>query len=125
MKIKQTRQVRLDELLQLVWSNKFDYLVFMSDNNNFIDFDTNGMIRQAYGIKPDDLFTITEEIEITEDTILDRFVHVLDSGRTKDVKNSSISKSINFFGSTVKFIYLQNEDGSIGDLIWKDGKLIE
>lgn len=123
MKIKRTRQVTLDELLPLVWSNKFDYLVFESDNNGIIRFDMNGKIRQANGIKYDDLFTITEEVEITEDTLLD-VILVYDEfsgnknhvGRVFRVSVNQITK-INTDGN-IKFIYLQNEDGSIGEIVW-------
>ena len=122
MKIKQTRQVRLDELLPLVWSNNFDYLVFKSDNNGFITFDMNGMIKQAYGITPDDIFTITEKIDITEDTPLQRAMVIKNNLDFYSIKN----RKINSLKTTnIKFIYLQNEDGSIGDLIWKDGEMID
>jgi len=130
MKIKKKRQVTLDELLPLVWSNKFDYLMFKSDNNNFIDFDTNGMIRQAYGIKPDDLFTITEEIEITEDTTINLAYRIkTERGwQTFDKNETTINKIINIYKrhphAYLEFIYLLNPNGSIGELIWEDGEFV-
>ena len=129
MKIKQTRQVRLDELMKYVWDNGITRTRFEGkDCSIYVDDKGNFKVADEYSLCKSDLYTIAEEVEVTEDTILDRFVHVLDSGRTKDVKNNSISKIIKLvknFDSTVEFVYLQNEDGSTGDLIWKAGKFIE
>lgn len=121
--IKRERQVRFDELIKHVWDKRIVEMNFKSKKGVSVYVHSDGDIDvdEVRYISKDDLFTITEEVEIAEDTILDRFIRVLDDGQIARIKNNSILNSINsvkFSGCIVRFIYLQNEDGSIGDLIW-------
>ena len=127
--IKRERQVRLDELIKHCIDNDTfgSKGVFTSATGkvNVTIYKDDVVIEDAYTdfniIKT--LFTITEEVDITEDTLLD-VILVYDEfsenknhvGRVFRVSVNQITK-INTDGN-IKFIYLQNEDGSIGDLIW-------
>lgn len=118
MKIKKKRQVRLDELIKHVWDNKIKSKTFKSSRDNIISITSKGNVDfsfQVLLISPDELFTIEEEVEITEDTPLQRAMVIKNNLDFYPIKNRKINslKTIN-----IKFIYLQNEDGSIGDLIW-------
>lgn len=119
MKIKRERQVRFDELLKHVWdgdvanakfigSGKYDIYV---DSAGDIDVDAISYIVET------DLFTITEEVEITEDTILESALVIDCCNDVYQELNYSIT-NIKGDYTNIKFIYLQNSDGSIGQLIW-------
>lgn len=123
MKIKQTRQVRLDELIGYITKNELVSSVFKSNRGNEIVVDINGDLNFFGRFNYNDLFTITEEVDITEDTQLQRAMVIKNNLDFYPIKNRKINslKTIN-----IKFIYLQNEDGSIGDLIWsKERGLID
>ena len=132
--IKQTRQVRLDELLKYVWDNDIkNESFFTKESEGYISVDSDGDFCM-YGrphVNKDERFTITEEVEIDGNTVLD-VILVFDEysgnknyvGRVFRISINRIIK-INNDGN-IKFIYLQNEDGSIGDLIWsKERGLID
>ena len=134
MKIKQTRQVRLDELLKYVWDNDIkNESFFTKESEGYISVDSDGDFCM-YGrphVNKDERFTITEEVEIDGNTVLD-VILVFDEysgnknyvGRVFRISINRIIK-INNDGN-IKFIYLQNEDGSIGELIWsKERGLID
>ena len=125
LKIKQERKVRLDELLKFVWDNDIKNENFKSAEglNIYIHSDGDVDFDEVNYISKNDLFTITEEVEVTEDTPLQRAMVIKNNLDFYSIKNRKINslKTIN-----IKFIYLQNEDGSIGDLIWsKERGLID
>ncbi|WP_414052908.1 hypothetical protein [Macrococcus animalis] len=72
--IKRERQVRLDELLKYVWDNDITEYQFESDNDSWVRVDEYGDVVSVYSIEKSDLFTITEEVEIDEDTPLNLVV---------------------------------------------------
>lgn len=115
MKIKQTRQVRLDELISYIIKNEVISSDFRSNRGSDVVVDINGGLDFYGTFNRNDLFTITEEVEITEDTPLQRAMVIKNNLDFYPIKNRKINglKTIN-----IKFIYLQNEDGSIGELIW-------
>lgn len=121
MKIKQKRQVRLDELLKYVWGNGINDIEFHSDNDSWIRIDDYGDLVKVYEVEESDLFTITEEVEIEYDTRLD-LIAVRKVGTVSRFENRSIQGVVSHFNIRleveVDYIYIQNEDGSIGDLIW-------
>ena len=133
MKIKQTRQVRLDELVDYIWKNNIKskgYSVKMLDKEVRVFED--GRIETYAGISEKDLFTITEEVEITEEMELKQLVVIYENGGSGKIRNMNIKElverheSVYGHGVPIKFIYLQNEDGSIGELIWdKERGLID
>ncbi len=124
MKIKQTRQVRFDELLKHVWDKRIVEMNFKSKKgvSVYVHSDGDVDVDEVRYISKDDLFTITEEVEITVETNLN-IVTVTNDHASFSYENTSIydllsEESDSFKEYQVKFIYLQNEDGSIGDLIW-------
>ncbi|MEK4815738.1 hypothetical protein MKY53_02705 [Macrococcus sp. FSL R5-0951] len=125
MKIKQKRQVRLDELLKYVWGNGINDIEFHSDNDSWIRIDDYGDLVKVYEVEESDLFTITEEVEIDYDTILD-LIAVRKVGTVSRFENRSIQGVLVHFEGEVDYIYFQNPDGSIADLIWsKERGLID
>lgn len=134
MKIKQTRQVRLDELLKYVWDSGIkSESFFAKESEGHINVDSDGDFCM-YGrphVNKDERFTITEEVEITEDTVIDLAYRIeTEKGwKTFDKHGVTINKIIDTYKKHhhvyLGFIYLLNSDGSIGELIWKDGGLVE
>lgn len=121
--IKRERQVRLDELLKYVWDNDINDTQFESDNDSWVRVDEYGDVVDVYSIEKSDLFTITEEVEITGDTVLDVILVYDEYSGNKNHVGRVFRVSINQIveinnDGNIKFIYLQKEDGSIGDLIW-------
>ena len=126
MKIKQTRQVRLDELLRYIVDYEVVSFAFKSNLGNVVEIDIKGNTTFKGIFNYEEFFTVFEEVEIDYNTTIDLIV-VKETGRTEDFKGRTIQgllSNFNAIGAKAKFIYLQNEDGSIGELIWKDGKLI-
>lgn len=132
MKIKQTRQVRLDELLKYVWDNDINDIEFHSDNDSYVRIDNYGDLTKVYEVESTDLFTITEEVEIDEETPINLVYRIKTEKvwQTFDKNEAPINRIINTYErhphAYLGFIYLQNEDGSIGELIWsKERGLID
>lgn len=118
--IKRERQVRLDELLKCVWDNSIKNEYFnIIDGSGYIEIDSDGdfkMVRCDF-IRKRNLFTITEEVEIDYDTRLD-LIAVRKAGTVSRFENRSIQGVLVHFEGEVDYIYFQNPDGSIGELIW-------
>lgn len=114
--IKRERQVRLDELLKYVWDNDTYGFYKTSCGKKSINI-REDLIRFNHSIiLAEERFTITEEVEITEGSPLD--IVVIDDYKVSfSVPDISIREAFEKYTSP-KFIYLQNEDGSIGELIW-------
>lgn len=134
--IKRERQVRLDELIKHCIDNdtfgskgvftsttgKVNVTVYKDDvvvEDEFYDFNITKT-----------LFTITEEVEITEETELNMVV-ITNDRECYACTDTSIhcllsEENVLFEDCCVKFICLQNEDGSTGELIWtKERGLID
>lgn len=128
MKIKQTRQVRLDELISWAWNNDVKSKRFRSDKCNEVYFDRDKWITfDCACVTQDELFTITEEVEINYENRLD-LIAITESGKVENFENRSIQGVLCnclSVGVEVNFIYLQQENGNLGELIWKDGELVE
>ena len=123
MKVKQEKQVRLDELISYIWKNEITSTVFQSCKGKEINVGLTGTISHdpVYYFNKEDLFTITEEVDIEYDTRLD-LIAVRKAGTVSRFENRSIQGVLTHFNIRleveVDYIYFQNEDGSIGDLIW-------
>lgn len=125
MKIKQTRQVRLDELISCIIKNEVISSDFRSNRGSDVVVDINCDLDFYGTCNRNDLFTITEEVEIDYDTRLD-LIAVRKVGTVSRFENRSIQGVLVHFEGEVDYIYFQNEDGSIGDLIWtKERGLID
>lgn len=121
--IKRERQVRLDELISYIIKNEVISSDFRSNRGSDVVVDINGGLDFYGTFNRNDLFTITEEVDITEDTPLQRAMVIKNNLDFYPIKNRKINglKTTN-----IKFIYLQNDDGSIGELIWsKERGLID
>lgn len=122
MKIKKKRQVRLDELMKYVWDNNITRTRFEGkDCSIYVDSDGDIDVDEVKHINKDSLFTITEEIEINRGTRLN-LIAVREEGTVSRFENKSIQDVLAYFiirlGVEVDYIYIQYEDGFIGDLIW-------
>ncbi|PKE47254.1 hypothetical protein CW677_08740 [Macrococcoides caseolyticum] len=125
--IKRERQVRFDELIKYVWDKRIVEMNFKSKKGVSVYVHSDGDIdvNEVRYISKDDLFTITEEVEIDYDTILD-LIAVRKVGTVSRFENRSIQGVLVHFEGEVDYIYFQNPDGSIGDLIWsKERGLID
>lgn len=129
--IKRERQVRLDELLKYVWDKRIVEMNFKSKKGVSVYVHSDGDIdvNEVRYISEDDLFTIAEEVEIDYDTRLD-LIAVRKVGIVSRFENRSIQGVLAHFNIRleveVDYIYIQNEDGTIGDLIWtKERGLID
>lgn len=74
MRIKTTKQMRLDELIKYVWENELKadnkLLRFVSQVDSVVEVDMSGQVRvygQHYG---NELFTVEVEEKLTEDTLI-------------------------------------------------------
>ena len=130
--IKRERQVRLDELLKYVIDNNAYgfYKTACGRNSIYIREDT--ITFNNYIIWANDLFKITEEVEITEDTVINLAYRIeTEKGwKTFDKHGVTINKIIDTYKKHINvylgFIYLLNDDCGIGDLIWtKERGLID
>ena len=134
MKIKHERQVRLDELIKYVWDKRIVEMNFKSKKgvSVYVHSDGDINVNEVRYISKDDTFTITEEVDITEEMELKQLVVIYENGGSGKIRNMNIKElverheSVYGHGVPIKFIYLQNEDGSIGELIWsKERGLID
>lgn len=116
MKIKRERQVRLDEIIKHIFDKEIKDEVFRNKDLLVTVYADGSVFINNY-IEKSDLFTITEEIEIYYDTRLD-LIAVRKVGTVSRFENRSIQGVLVHFEGEVDYIYFQNPDGSIGDLIW-------
>lgn len=120
MKIKRERKVRLDELLKYVWDNGITDKYFCDEIGNDLYINVDGEIQEAEYIHKNDRFKITEEVEITEDTKIPLIVamnrNIVD--RYADWSIQDLLDRDKKFGMDYKNIYILNDNGSIGELIW-------
>lgn len=138
MKIKQTRQVRLDELIKHCIDNDTfgskGVFTSITGKVNVTVYKDDVVIEDAYtdfNITKT-FFTITEEVDITEDTVIDLAYRIeTEKGwKTFDKHGVTINKIIDTYKKHINvylgFIYLLNDDCGIGDLIWtKERGLID
>ncbi|HEH7943164.1 hypothetical protein NYT49_11495 [Staphylococcus aureus] len=143
MKIKIKKEMRLDELIKWAWENpelaegKTLYTQNQSDGN-YVYFSLYGgrkCITRDF-VSADDTFEVEVEEEITEKTVIPSVVVIRtqyfpngsQSINVTKINNKSIKELVgsNPINSSFKYheIYLMNGKG-LGDLIWKDGELVE
>lgn len=121
--IKRERQVRFDELIKYVWDKRIVEMNFKSKKGVSVYVHSDGDIdvNEVRYISKDDIFTITEEVEIEYDTRLN-LIAVRKAGIVSRFENRSIQGVLAHFNIRleveVDYIYIQNEDGSIGEMVW-------
>lgn len=125
MKIKTKKQLNLPQLIEWAMGNNVDNSIFVGKKNLYnVGFNKNSLMyfNTTKPIPTGEIFTVTTEEEITEDTRLDKLVvryrnddiYIFPQERINDFKNDS---------SIVAF-YIPNDDLTM-TLIWRDGKLVE
>jgi len=125
MKIKTKKQLNLPQLIEWLLESGKSECIVISNMNNIVQLEPYGSIRFSQEkFYPEEIFTVEEEVEITEDTVLPILIERRDFGneltysryeyvRIKDIKEES---------STL--FYIENDDSTM-TLIWRDGKLVE
>ncbi|MDW4034587.1 hypothetical protein QI300_03235 [Staphylococcus saprophyticus] len=118
MKIKTKKQLNLPQLIEWAMGNNVDNSIFVGKKNLYnVGFNKNGLMyfNTTKPIPTGEIFTVTTEEEIMEDTILDELVvryrnddiYIFSQERINDFKNDS---------SIVAF-YIPNDDLTL-TLIW-------
>lgn len=129
MYIEKTVEMNLSELLKWAWHNDIKDETFKSDTGIECFFTDKGsfVIKDCEFIKEDDIFEVEIKEEVDMYTKLDLF-YMNDRNDVDHLNDSCINEvllSERDFGRSVKYIYLKNEDDSIGQLIWKRGLIVD
>lgn len=120
MKIKRKVQKTLPQLIEWGFENDIKRATYMSKNGLTVDFSFDGKAVIGYAFSKDDIFTVTTEEEITEDTNFRHLVLIDDSGLSASYVNRSIDDIK--YGKEKEFhAYIDGEF----KCIWKKGKLVE
>ena len=114
MKIKQERKVRLDGLIDYVWKNKTRG-IYYDQFGYAVVFNNLGHLKLDSDICYDSIFTITEEVEITDNTELKYVIAFTEHGGSPfHYKKFTLRKLKKAFHR----VYLLNEDETQFNLIW-------
>ncbi|MBM6506805.1 hypothetical protein [Staphylococcus pasteuri] len=137
VKIKRKVEMTLPELIQWGWDTDIKEKAFYSNvDGGSVYFDKVQNVSIEHETAKNETFTVEVEEEITEDMVLPSIVVVRtqyfpNNGKTVNVakiNDVSINKIINTQPNNSKYevheIYLMNEVG-IGELLWKDGAMVE
>lgn len=87
--IKVKKQLRLDELIKYAFDNNITEKHFGSNNGALAVFKKDGSFKldENFHVRPDSIFTVEVEEEITEDTEFEALVFILVSGRIEVINN--------------------------------------
>lgn len=131
MKIKTKKQFTLPQLIEWAWKDpkEVESKIFESDNIDYfsntahVQFSNDGFgVRMSSSVSVDDTFTVEDEEEIDEDTVIPRLVvRHRDTGFAL-YENDYINNE--FPLDSVQAFYILNDDLTM-TLIWRDGKLVE
>lgn len=125
MKIKRTVEMTLPQLIEWAWENDIKNKRYSSAGDTTVFFDKDGLFGTGiYKLHPHVKFKVEIEEEITEDTELNLIV-VNQWVEEYDVVTAKKSSINDVKHSATKYCYLLNDDGSIGQLIWKDGEMVD
>lgn len=102
-KIKQVKEMRLDELIRYVWDNNVKGELYFPINSGYrVRVDENGVIffSPMVGYKEGGLYKVEIEEPITEDTAFDTLIEIFDEDvsvyrhniRIKDIKGGATKK---------------------------------
>lgn len=140
MKIKREVQKTLPQLIEWVWKSeksdgKAKYFKCKEGNEtkHIIYANPTGRLNldSERFYDKNDLFTVEEEIEITEDTVIPKSLVMFEHNGNTHIEQHD-SKCINEIltldkkvkGSVTKTIHAMNDDLTL-TLIWRDGELVE
>lgn len=122
MKIKTKKQLNLPQLIEWAMENdvrnKF-YRTYDSEGNiSEVYFNIMGLPQFSSMVDKSDIFTVEEEIEITEDTVIPGMLTIYDNGVTHISNNKSLS---NLSKTYLKSVYIMNDDYTM-TLFWTHEK---
>lgn len=127
MKIKHKVEMNLPQLIEWAMENKIKDRMFLS-GCYCVGFDRHGYIyfNSSTTIPLDQTFTVEEEIEITEDTVIPKMLEMYRATTSDLGAEIYINQSINSVieNAEVLTLHIVNDDGT-HTLIWSDGKLVE
>ncbi|MEX3487343.1 hypothetical protein [Staphylococcus warneri] len=126
VKIKKKVEMTLPELIEWGLENGIKSRRFTSNrlNSKYVGFDSLGGVcfNGLYSYLLEDTFTVKDEEEITEETILDEMFML--NSNTKNLSRytgRSIASVVK--GHHAKAFYIKDDDFNM-TLIWKDGELV-
>lgn len=135
MKIKKTVEMTLPQLIEWAWENDITNKTFVAEHGKSASFVGAGNFNIGdIMINKSDIFKVDIVEEINENTELDLVeIFMLDNDfsdifyQPKMTISKIISENHKRWGirGNSKYFYLLNDDGTIGQLIWKDGEMIE
>lgn len=132
-KVKTTKTFNFLELINYIKKTNYQQNEYLS-TNGLVTVSVKSLCRIRIDggrtIWPGDMFEIEVEEEITEETVLPISVDITLSGESdeayinykrtiKDILDENTQ-----LGMETKYIYLQNDDGTM-TLVWKDGRLVD
>ena len=137
MKIKTKKQLNLPQLIEWLLESGKSECIVISNMNNIVQLEPYGSIRFSQEkFYPEEIFTVTTEEEITEDTMVPKLMTTfkktyLEGGigyqRVRIDENYPIKLMLNkaeAHGEPIETLHIVNDDGT-HTLIWRDGKLVE
>jgi uncharacterized protein YkuJ len=133
MKTKRTVEMTLPQLIEWAWENDVTFQHFLSNKYRSVVFEENGkIIIDNITFDKNDTFQVEIEEDVTENTKLDLVeVFEFDDGdidifykRQCTIREIlDLENNFNAEGKA-KYFYMLNKDGSIGQMIWKDGEMV-
>ena len=107
--IKTTKQLRLDELLKLCWDNHITSGIYNSNKKSLVKVLDSYKVIVLGCVSETDIFEVTYEEEITEDTEFDCVISVDSDGYTFKTFNTTIDYLNSIYSDLVQI--LANIDG--------------
>ena len=137
VKIKQKKTMNLPQLIEWLLESGKSECIVISNMNNIVQLEPYGVIRFSQEkFYPEEIFTVTIEEEITEDTEIPKLMTTFKKTYLKDNfgyqrvridDNYPIKLMLNkaeAHREPVETLHIVNDDGT-HTLIWRDGKLVE
>lgn len=136
-KVKVEKNMNLLELIEWAWKNNVEGKTFYSNvDGGSVYFDMVQTVSVEHSIDKDETFTVEVEEEITEDTVLPKFLEIFEQEYENydfpcdDEASIWINSSIKeitggheIARNELKAIYVINDDMTM-TLVWKDGELV-
>ena len=129
--------MNLPQLIEWLLESGKSECIVISNMNNIVQLEPYGSIRFSQEkFYPEEIFTVTTEEEITEDTMVPKLMTTfkktyLEGGigyqRVRIDENYPIKLMLNkaeAHGEPIETLHIVNDDGT-HTLIWRDGKLVE
>lgn len=121
VKVKVEKKMNLLELLKWAQENDITNRTFFGRGITFVSIDRFGVIK-CVGVNSEQIFTVNNEEEITEETILEE-IFMLNSNTKNLFRYTGRSIASVVKGHHAKAFYIKDDDFNM-TLIWKDGELV-